>query len=82
MGNGDDNTALALFKALQEAFGREDNSRTAGAPDLVRELAVQAFDSFDGNVAIQIEASPRSPAMRDAPPAATCASGRRLWKSC
>ncbi len=80
MGNGDDNTALALFKALQEAFGETIRARR-GRPDLVRELAVQAFDSFDGNVANQIEASPRSPAMRSAPPAATCASRRRLWKS-
>lgn len=57
MGNGDDNTPLALFKALQEAFGATIRARR-GSPDLVKELSVQAFDSFDGNVAIQIEDMP------------------------
>ncbi len=57
MGNGDDNTPLALFKALQEAFGETIRERR-GSPDLVKELSVQAFDSFDGNVAIQIQDMP------------------------
>ena len=57
MGNGDDNTPLALFKALQAAFGETIRERL-GRPDLVKELSVQAFDSFDGNVAIQIEDMP------------------------
>ncbi len=57
MGNGDDNTPLALFKALQEAFGVTIRDRRR-RPDLVKELSVQAFDSFDGNVAIQIEDMP------------------------
>ncbi len=57
MGNGDDNTPLALFKALQEAFGETIRDRRR-RPDLVKELSVQAFDSFDGNVAIQIEDMP------------------------
>ncbi|MGC1861972.1 MAG: YkgJ family cysteine cluster protein [Methylocystis sp.] len=57
MGNGDDNTPLALFKALQAAFGETIRERQ-GRPDLVKELSVQAFDSFDGNVAIQIEDMP------------------------
>ncbi len=57
MGNGDDNTPLALFKALREAFGETIRARR-GSPDLVKELSVQAFDSFDGNVAIQIEDMP------------------------
>ena len=57
MGNGDENTPLALFKALQEAFGETIRERR-GSPDLVKELSVQAFDSFDGNVAIQIQDMP------------------------
>ncbi len=57
MENGDDNTPLALFKALREAFGETIRARR-GSPDLVKELSVQAFDSFDGNVAIQIEDMP------------------------
>ncbi len=57
MGNGDDNTPLALFKALQEAFGETIRDRRRRR-DLVKELSVQAFDSFDGNVAIQIEDMP------------------------
>jgi Fe-S-cluster containining protein len=57
MGNGDDNSPLALFKALREAFSETIRSRR-GSPDLVKELSVQAFDSFDGNVAIQIEDMP------------------------
>jgi Fe-S-cluster containining protein len=57
MGNGHDNTPLALFKALREAFGETIRARR-GSLDLVKELSVQAFDSFDGNVAIQIEDMP------------------------
>ena len=57
MGNGGDNTPLALFKALQRAFGETIRERR-GRPDLVKELSVQAFDRFDGNVAIQIEDMP------------------------
>ena len=57
MGNGGDKTPLALFKALQRAFGETIRERR-GRPDLVKELSVQAFDRFDGNVAIQIEDMP------------------------
>jgi len=35
MGNGDDNTPLALFKALQQAFGETIRERR-GRPDLER----------------------------------------------
>jgi Fe-S-cluster containining protein len=57
MGNSDDNTPLALFKALQQAFGETIRARR-GSSDLVKDLSVQAFDSFDGNIAIQIEDMP------------------------
>jgi Fe-S-cluster containining protein len=56
MGN-DDNTPLALFKALRKAFGETILAKRE-SPEFVRELSVQAFDSFDGNVAIQIEDMP------------------------
>ena len=57
MENGDDSSPLALFKALREAFGETIRARRRSS-DLVKELSVQAFDCFDGNVAIQIEDMP------------------------
>ena len=57
MENVDDNSPLGLFKALREAFGETIRARRRSS-DLVKELSVQAFDSFDGNVAIQIEDMP------------------------
>ncbi len=52
-----DNTPLGLFKALQSAFNETIRSRRSH-PDFVSELSVLAFNSFDGNVAIQIESMP------------------------
>jgi hypothetical protein len=57
MAPGDDNTPLALFKALQLAFG-ETIRGSRGRPDFVKQLTAQAFDSFDGNIAIQTEGMP------------------------
>ena len=81
MENGDDNSPLALFKALREAFGETICARRRSS-DLVKELSVQAFDSFDGNVAIQIEEMPALACHQGAPPVAICASPRRLPKFC
>ncbi len=57
MATGDDNSPLALFKALQLAFG-ETIRASRGRPDFVKQLTAQAFDSFDGNVGIQTEGMP------------------------
>ncbi len=48
---------LAFFKALHGAFGQTLRIR-AGKPDLIEALLSQAFDSFEGNVAIQSEGLP------------------------
>lgn len=50
-------SAQAFFQDLQRAFGTSLD-RHAGQPVLVDALLAQAFDSFDGNVAIQCEDEP------------------------
>jgi Fe-S-cluster containining protein len=54
----DDNGPIAFFKALESAFAKTISSNRR-RPDLIRELSEQAFDSFNGNVAIQTEGLPR-----------------------
>ncbi len=53
----DDPGPLAFFKALHGAFATTLAAR-AGKPDLTEALLGQAFDSFEGNVAIQSEGLP------------------------
>jgi Fe-S-cluster containining protein len=48
---------LAFFKALHGAFGETLRVR-AGKPELIEALLSQAFDSFEGNAAIQSEGLP------------------------
>jgi Fe-S-cluster containining protein len=48
---------LAFFKALHDAFGETLRIR-AGKPELIEALLSQAFDSFEGNTAIQSEGLP------------------------
>ena len=48
---------LAFFKALHGAFCETLRIRV-GKPELIEALLSQAFDSFDGNVAIQSEGLP------------------------
>ena len=57
MSDGVDAGPLALFKALHAAFGETLRIR-AGKPELIEALLSQAFDSFEGNVAIQSEGLP------------------------
>jgi Fe-S-cluster containining protein len=49
-----DNGPLDFFKALQGAFAKTIQARRSH-PTFVTEISAQAFDSFDGNVAIQSE---------------------------
>lgn len=58
MATGDDNGPLDFFRAMHEAFAATIRACRA-APAFVRELSAQAFDSFDGNVAIQAEGMPK-----------------------
>ncbi len=53
----DDAGPLAFFKALHGAFGETLRIRAA-KPELIEALLSQAFDSFDGNIAIQSEGLP------------------------
>jgi len=48
---------LAFFKALHGAYA-ETIERHRGGPHLVEAVLSQAFDSFEGNVAIQAESQP------------------------
>jgi len=50
-------SAQAFFVDLQRAFGRTLAER-AGRPELLDGLLNQAWDSFDGNVALQAEGEP------------------------
>lgn len=51
------NGARAFYQALHQAFDRTLGQH-AGTPRLIDALLSQAFDSFDGNVAIQCEDEP------------------------
>ncbi len=53
----EDNGPVAFFKALESAFAETIVLKRQN-PHFVRDLMVQAFDSFDGNVAIQTEGLP------------------------
>lgn len=57
MTTNDPNGPMAFFKAQHAAFAQTIRTRR-DAPAFVRELSAQAFDSFDGNVAIQAEGLP------------------------
>jgi Fe-S-cluster containining protein len=57
MANNDDNGPAAFFRALHNAFAHTISSRREH-PDFIKDLTVQAFDSFDGNIAIQTEGLP------------------------
>jgi Fe-S-cluster containining protein len=52
-----DNGPAAFFNALSKAFG-ETLDLAGRQPDLIGRLCVQAFDSFEKNVAIQAEGAP------------------------
>jgi hypothetical protein len=51
-----DTGPLSFFKALQGAFS--ETVETSGKPHLADGLALQAFDSFEGNIALQSEGLP------------------------
>lgn len=51
------NGVQAFFQDLQQAFGRTLDERV-GRPELLDGLLAQAWDSFEGNVALQAEREP------------------------
>lgn len=57
MASIDSNEPLAFFNAMQGAFSETIKARRFH-PHFVRELSAQAFDSFNGNVSIQMEGQP------------------------
>jgi hypothetical protein len=66
MSGADDQGPQAFFAAMTQAFDGTIRARR-GRHDFVGALCLQAFDSFDGNVAIQAEGAPALACKGDCP---------------
>lgn len=66
MSGSDDHGPAAFFLAMTQAFDATLVNRR-GRPEFVGALCMQAFDSFDGNVAIQTEGAPAIACKGDCP---------------
>jgi hypothetical protein len=66
MSAADEQGPQAFFAAMTQAFGATIGAARA-RPDFVGALCLQAFDSFEGNVAIQAEGAPAIACKGDCP---------------